>query len=72
MVLFLPGYLRKSREAFFEVLVRGDVVAHLAVVILLIGNQVEVAGAGQTEEDRLGFAGLLAFERFIDRDFDRM
>ena len=37
---------------------------------LLIGGHVEVAGAGQTEDDGLFFAGLAAFDGLVDGDAD--
>ena len=52
--------LGQAGEACLQLLVGGDVVGHLAVVELLVGHHVEVAGAGQAEEDGLFLAGLLA------------
>ena len=37
---------------------------------LPVGDHVEVAGAGQTEDDGLGLAGLAAFDGLVDGDAD--
>ena len=58
----VAGELGDALQTLQNVLVGGDVVAHLAVVELLIGHQIEVAGAGETKEDGLFLAGLLALE----------
>ena len=53
-----------------QVGIGGDVVAHLAIVELLIGHHVKVAGAGQAKDDGLFLAGLLALEGFVDGGAD--
>lgn len=49
-------YVRQGVKALLQLLVRGDVVGHLAVVVLLIGYEVEISRAGQAEEYGLGLA----------------
>ena len=51
-----------------DFLVGGNVVAHLAVVEPLVGVHIEVAGAGQAEDDGLFLAGFLALQGLIDGD----
>lgn len=62
-VLFLR---RNGIEADLQLFIGGNVVAHGAVVIRLVCCHIKVAGTGQTEQDGLSFAGLLALERFVD------
>lgn len=50
--------LRDAVKALLQVCIGGDVVGHLAVVELLIGHHVKVAGAGQAEDDGLFLAGV--------------
>ena len=69
-VLVLTGHLGQRGEAGFQFRVGGDVVRHLAVVELLIGHHVEVAGAGETEDNGLCLAGLLALEGLVDGGAD--
>ena len=45
-----------------DLLVGRNLVAHLAVVVFLVGNEIKVAGAGQTEDNGLLLTGLLALE----------
>ena len=56
--LFVAVEVGDAVKALLQVGVGGDVVGHLAVVELLVGHHVEVAGAGQTEDDGLFFAGV--------------
>ena len=63
-------HLRQGLEALFQVFVGGDEVAHLAVVELLVGVHVEVAGAGQAEEDGLLLAGFAAPDGLVHGDLD--
>ena len=58
-------YNGQACKAFGEVFIGGYVVGHLAIVELLVSNEVEVACAGEAEEYGLLFAGLPAPERFI-------
>ena len=53
-----------------QVGIGGDVVAHLAIMELLIGHHVEVAGARQAEDNGLCLAGLLALEGLVDGGTD--
>ena len=55
-------------KAFLQVGIGGNVVAHLAIVELLIGHQ--VAGTGQAKDDGLFLAGLLALEGLVDGGAD--
>lgn len=62
--------LREGREARGQLLVGGDGVGHGAVVEGFVGVEIEIARAGEAEEDRLLFARFLAFERFVDGGAD--
>ena len=62
-----PG---NAAKALLQVGIGGDVVAHLAIVELLIGHHVKVAGAGQAKDDGLFLAGLLALEGLVDGGAD--
>ena len=68
----LTGNLGQGVQTLCQILVGGDVVGHLAVVELLIRDQIEVACTRQTEYDGLFLACFLALERFVDRDADRV
>lgn len=57
-------------KALLQVGIGGDVVTHLAIVELLIGHHVKVAGAGQAKDDGLFLAGLLALEGLVDGGAD--
>ena len=61
---------RQGVEADLQILVGGDVVAHLAIVKLLIGHHFKVAGAGQAKDDGFFLAGLLALEGLVDGGAD--
>lgn len=52
--------LRKPCVAAHEVVIRRDVVLHHAVVVLAVGEHVEVARASKAEDDRLGADRILA------------
>ena len=54
ILLLVAGEAGDGGEAACQILVRGDGVAHLAVVVLAVGHHVEVAGAGQPDDDVLG------------------
>ena len=62
-VLFLR---RNGIEADLQFFIGGNVVAHGAVMICLVCCHIKVAGTGQTEQNGLSFAGLLALECFVD------
>ena len=68
--LLLSRHLGQLGEAGLQLGVGGDVVGHLAVVELLVGHHVEVAGAGEAEDDGLFLAGLPALEGFVDGGAD--
>ena len=57
-------------KALLQVGIGGDVVAHLAIMELLVGHHVKVAGAGQAKDDGLFLAGLLALEGLVDGGAD--
>lgn len=63
-------HLREQGDALGDVFVGGDEVGHFAVVELPVGDHVEVAGAGESEDDVFGFAGFLALEGFVDSGLD--
>ena len=66
-VLFLR---RNGIEADLQLFIGGNVVAHGAIVIRLVCCHIKVAGTGQTEQDGLSFAGLLALEGLVDGGAD--
>ena len=66
----LPGNRGMPSKPFCRSASVGDVVAHLAIVELLIGHHVKVAGAGQAKDDGLFLAGLLALEGLVDGGAD--
>lgn len=65
-------HLRKLCKALCDDFIGRDDVGHGAVVVLLVSEEVEISGAGESEEDGLFLACLLAFERFIDGYTDGM
>lgn len=66
----VAGELGNAVKALLQVGIGGDVVAHLAIVELLIGHHVKVAGAGQAKDDGLFLAGPLALEGLVDGGAD--
>ena len=64
--------LRDPRKPFRQIFVRRNIIDHGSVVIGFIRFQIEVAGAGETEDDGLFLAGLLAFQGFVDGSTDRV
>ena len=68
--LFVAGEVGDAVKALLQVGVGGDAVGHLAVVELLVGHHVEVAGAGEAEDDSFCLARLLALESFVNGDAD--
>ena len=68
-MLFHSG---EAGEALFEFGVGRDVVAHLAIVELLVRDHVEIPGPGQAEHDGLRLAGLAALFRFVDGSANRV
>ena len=66
----MSRHLGQLGEAGLQFCVSGDIVGHLAVVELLIGHHVEVAGAGQAKDDGLFLAGLPALEGLVDGGAD--
>ena len=57
-------------EAAGKLLVGGDDVAHLAVVVSAVCHHVEVAGAGEPDDDVLALAALPALHRLVNGDAD--
>ena len=66
MCLLVAGEAGDGGEAPLQVLVRGDDVAHLAIVVLAVGHHVEVAGTGQADDDVLDLVVLLALYRLVN------
>ena len=66
----MSRHLGQLGEAGLQFCVSGDIVGHLAVVELLIGHHVKVAGAGQAKDDGLFLAGSLALEGLVDGGAD--
>ena len=63
---FSAIHLRQLCDACGQLFVGRDGIGHLVVVELLVGGHVEVARAGQAEDDGLFLAGLLALEGLVD------
>lgn len=63
-------YVGEFCEALLKLLIRGDVILHLAAVEGIVSRHVKVASAGQTEEYGLFFAGLFALESLVDGRLD--
>ena len=66
----MSRHLGQLGEAGLQFCVSGDIVGHLAVVELLIGHHIEVAGAGEAKDNGFLFAGLLALEGLVDGGAD--
>ena len=66
------AYLRKRIPVLLQFGIRGDVILHLTLMELLISHHVEVSRAGESEEDGLLLAGLLAFSGLVDGHPDGM
>src|SRR5256886_13831265 len=64
--------LRHAAQRFLDLRRRVLVVLELAGQERLVGAEVEVAVAGEVEQDRPALAFFLAAERLIDRDSDRV
>ena len=62
----------KRSKSFFKIFIGGQVILHDAVIVLLIGNHIKIAGTGQTKEDDLFLARFLALECFLDGHVDGM
>ena len=63
-------HLRQLCDACGKLLISRNNVGHLMVVELLIRNKIEVAGAGQAEDNGLLLPCFLALKRFIDGSAD--
>ena len=61
---------RQQIRAALDILVAGDEVSHFAVVELAVCDHIEVACAGEAEDDVFGFACFFAFEGFVDGGLD--
>ena len=66
----VAGELGNAVKALLQVGIGGDVVAHLAIVELLIGHHVKIAGAGEAEDNGLLLPGLFALEGLVDGGAD--
>ena len=67
---FSAFHLRQLRNACGQLFVGRDGIGHLVVVELLVGDEIEIAGAGEAEDDGLFLAGLLALEGLVDGGAD--
>ena len=63
-------YNGKFGKAILQILVRGDIVGHFSIVELFVSSHIEVAGTGQTKDDGLFLAGLLALGGLVDGGAD--
>ena len=69
-ILLNTFQFRNVLEALFKILIGRNVVDHRAFTIRLISRHIEIAGAGQAEQDGLFLAGLLALEGLVDGGAD--
>ena len=67
---FSALHLRQLCDACGQLFVGRDGIGHLVVVELLVGDEIEIAGAGEAEDDSFRLARLLALESFVDGDAD--
>ena len=67
---FSALHLRQLCDACGQLFVGRDGIGHLVVVELLVGDEIEIAGAGEAEDDGLFLAGLLALEGLVDGGAD--
>ena len=67
---FSALHLRQLCDACGQLFVGRDGIGHLVVVELLVGDEIEVAGAGEAEDDGLFLARFLALERLVDGGAD--
>ena len=67
---FSALHLRQLCEACGQLFVGRDGIGHLVVVELLVGDEIEIAGAGEAEDDSLFLARFLALERLVDGGAD--
>ena len=70
--LFILRDIRNGRKTFGQIFIGRNGVRHRAVVVLFVCGHIEITGTGQTEENGLFLARLLAFERFVDGGADGM
>ena len=63
-------YLRQLCDACGKLLVGRDNIGHFMIVELLIRNEIEVASAGQSEDNGLLLPCFLALKRFVDGGAD--
>ena len=67
---FSALHLRQLCDACGQLFVGRDGIGHLVVVELLVGDEIEIAGAGEAEDDGLFLAGLPALEGLVDGGAD--
>ena len=65
-------HLRQLCDACGKLLVGRDNIGHFMIVELLIRNEIEVASAGQSEDNGLLLPCFLALKRFVDGGADGM
>ena len=64
--------IRDTCKALCEGFIGRDNIAHFTIVVLLVCDQIEVAGTCETKYDGLFLTAFLAFHCLINRGFDRM
>mgnify|MGYP007084601876 FL=1 len=67
---FSALHLRQLCDACGQLFVGRDGIGHLVVVELLVGDEIEIAGAGEAEDDGLFLARFLALECLVDGGAD--
>ena len=67
---FSALHLRQLCDACGQLFVGRDGIGHLVVVELLVGDEIEIAGAGEAEDDGLFLAGLAALDGLVDGGAD--
>ena len=65
MSLFVSGEFGDRVKSGLQIRIRGDIVVHFSIVILLIGQHIKIAGTSEAKEDGLFLPCFLAFQRLI-------
>ena len=65
LIIIVSVDLWESGDTPDDLLIGGDIVGHSARVEGLVGGHIEIAGAGEAEEDFFLFAGLAAADGLI-------
>lgn len=70
LIYFIAGKFGDAVKAGLQISIRGNVIAHLAVMEFFIGNHIKIAGAGQPEEYGFFLSALPAAKCFVNSHTD--